>query len=134
MEFANSIIDDIIDSAERPLDGRLWWQQWEDKWQALACCMEISSAIKSDNPSEFVSHFPIQQDGSCNGLQHYAALGRDLEGARSVNLIPCERPQDVYSTVLELVENARTGDEGRHEIARILKGHIHRKVNRQNKL
>lgn len=43
------------------------------------------------------------QDGSCNGLQHYAALGRDQEGAQSVNLWPYELPQDVYSDVCELV-------------------------------
>lgn len=39
------------------------------------------------------------QDGSCNGLQHYAALGRDSVGAASVNLLPSELPQDVYSGV-----------------------------------
>jgi DNA-directed RNA polymerase len=33
-----------------------------------------------------VSHLHIHQDGSCNGLQHYAALGRDIEGAYQVNL------------------------------------------------
>lgn len=39
------------------------------------------------------------QDGSCNGLQHYAALGRDSVGAASVNLVPSDLPQDVYSGV-----------------------------------
>lgn len=39
------------------------------------------------------------QDGSCNGLQHYAALGRDSVGAASVNLLPSDLPQDVYSGV-----------------------------------
>lgn len=43
------------------------------------------------------------QDGSCNGLQHYAALGRDLIGAISVNLMPCNVPQDVYSAVAQQV-------------------------------
>lgn len=43
------------------------------------------------------------QDGSCNGLQHYAALGRDVLGATSVNLMPCEEPQDVYSGVAQQV-------------------------------
>ena len=33
------------------------------------------------------------QDGSCNGLQHYAALGRDVLGGRSVNVLPSEKPQ-----------------------------------------
>ena len=40
------------------------------------------------------------QDGSCNGLQHYAALGRDKGGAEAVNLAPFDKPQDVYSDVL----------------------------------
>lgn len=43
------------------------------------------------------------KDGSCNGLQHYAALGRDQTGAESVNLFPADRPQDVYSNVAALV-------------------------------
>jgi len=43
------------------------------------------------------------QDGSCNVLQHYAALGRDVVGAESVNLTPVNAPKDVYSDVLALV-------------------------------
>jgi len=46
---------------------------------------------------------PFPQDGSCNGLQHYAALGRDVIGATSVNLMPCDVPQDVYSGVAQQV-------------------------------
>lgn len=45
------------------------------------------------------------QDGSCNGLQHYAALGRDQAGAESVNLHPFDVPQDVYSDVVQLVSS-----------------------------
>ena len=43
------------------------------------------------------------QDGSCNGLQHYAALGRDARGGAAVNLTPSEKPQDVYTDVLKTV-------------------------------
>ena len=32
-------------------------------------------------------------DGSCNGLQHYAALARDLTGGFAVNLCPSDKPQ-----------------------------------------
>ena len=46
---------------------------------------------------------PCFQDGSCNGLQHYAAMGRDVIGGASVNLTPSSVPQDVYSDVAELV-------------------------------
>jgi DNA-directed RNA polymerase len=35
IEYAKSILDDIVDSAERPFDGRLWWQKSEEKWQTL---------------------------------------------------------------------------------------------------
>lgn len=51
---------------------------------------------------------PPVQDGSCNGLQHYAALGRDLIGATSVNLMPCSVPQDVYSVVAQQVRHGGT--------------------------
>lgn len=76
----------------------------ESPWQTLACCMEIHAACHHPGgPENFVSHFPIHQDGSCNGLQHYAALGRDESGAASVNLMPQPIPQDVYSCVAALV-------------------------------
>eukprot|EP00932_Pfiesteria_piscicida_P005810 SRR837773.15723.p1 GENE.SRR837773.15723~~SRR837773.15723.p1 ORF type:complete len:387 (+),score=113.94 SRR837773.15723:157-1161(+) len=51
-----------------------------------------------------MSSMPVHLDGSCNGLQHYAALGRDELGARAVNVSPSERPQDVYSIVLAIVK------------------------------
>ena len=44
-----------------------------------------------------IGHFltPIYiKDGSCNGLQHYAAIGRDKLGAASVNLVPADKPQE----------------------------------------
>lgn len=43
--------------------------------------IDYANAYNSPNPSEYISHIHIHQDGSCNGLQHYAALGRDIEGA-----------------------------------------------------
>ena len=132
LQYANSIVDTIVDSAENPMRGDRWWLKAEDKWQALACCIEIRNAIKSGNPAEYVSHFPVHQDGSCNGLQHYAALGRDQQGAFSVNLTSSARPQDVYSNVLDLVEAKRKKDAADgHELARLLNGYIHRKVIKQ---
>ncbi|VDL88603.1 unnamed protein product [Schistocephalus solidus] len=74
--------------------GRGWWREQEEPWQTLACCRELASAL---------SFFPVHQDGSCNGLQHYAAMGRDERGAVSVSLRDCERPRDVYGDVTEVV-------------------------------
>ena len=58
------------------------------------------------DPHGYVCSLPVHQDGSCNGLQHYAALGRDAAGGAAVNLIPSDRPQDVYTDVLKLVRRA----------------------------
>ena len=70
----------------------------------LSCCIEIQNALKSEDPSAYVSYLPVHQvkfdsmrvlyvtlcnlqDGSCNGLQHYSALGRDVLGAKKVCIL-----------------------------------------------
>ncbi|NXF24066.1 RPOM protein, partial [Rhodinocichla rosea] len=132
LEYANEIMEDILDSADHPLTGRKWWMDTDEPWQALACCMEIAKASRSPDPAAYISHFPVHQDGSCNGLQHYAALGRDLSGAASVNLVPCGLPQDVYSAVAQQVEEFRKKDDERGlKIAQVLQGFISRKVVKQ---
>ncbi|CAH2293158.1 DNA-directed RNA polymerase, mitochondrial [Pelobates cultripes] len=131
-EYADSIMEDILDSADRPLTGKKWWMEADEPWQALACCMEIANASRSLNPTKYISCFPVHQDGSCNGLQHYAALGRDEIGAKSVNLMPCDTPQDVYSGVAQQVEEFRKRDASRGvKVAQVLEGFIGRKVVKQ---
>lgn len=131
-EYADAHIDDIRDSVENPLTGRRWWLQAEDPWQCLATAHELVRAIDSGNPETFVSHLPVHQDGTCNGLQHYAALGGDIAGARQVNLEPGDRPADVYTGVAELVkaeviQDAEAGDT----LAKELDGRITRKIVKQ---
>lgn len=53
--------------------------------------------------SGFVSHLPVFLDGSCSGLQHLSAMLRDPIGGKSVNLIPSDKPQDIYADVAKLV-------------------------------
>ncbi|XP_018649123.1 t3/t7 bacteriophage-related mitochodrial DNA-directed rna polymerase [Schistosoma mansoni] len=134
LEYADSIMNDIIDSAEKPFDGRRWWQNQAEPWQILACCMELKNALSHPSgPESYVSHFPVHQDGSCNGLQHYAALGRDLRGAKSVNLTSMNCPQDLYSDVVEIVEEQRRIDaDGGNSIAKTLEGFVRRKVIKQS--
>jgi len=80
-----------------------WWQDADYPFLALGVCFEIARAVKCENPEEYMSNVPVHQDGSCNGLQHYAALGRDASGGEQVNLVPSDRPQDVYTGVAERV-------------------------------
>ena len=59
----------------------------------LAACMDLRSALTAPHPEAHLSSVAVHQDGSCNGLQHYAALGRDARGGAAVNLTPADRPQ-----------------------------------------
>lgn len=66
-------------------------------------CKELKLAVDSGDPATYESDLFVSMDGSCNGLQHYAALGRDLEGGSAVNLTPMDLPQDVYTGVMKRV-------------------------------
>ena len=135
-EYAMSNIDKIFDCADRPLEGWRWWNTAENPLQCLAACHEIAAAMR--NPSGAHAHLsglPLHQDGSCNGLQHYAALGRDVAGGMAVNLMPCEKPMDVYSEVAELVakqveEDARSSGKD-SIVAKLLSGNVDRKLVKQ---
>lgn len=109
----------IQDTAADPLDGKRWWATAEEPFQALATCLELIAATTYEGGSAaYPCRLPVHQDGSCNGLQHYAALGRDSVGAKAVNVVSAdspfptaeaaedwadEGPQDVYSRVLDIV-------------------------------
>lgn len=102
--FVDDNIELIRDCVTNPLDGKKFWNTADEPFQALAVCIELVTAIDSDNHEEFQSRMPVHQDGSCNGLQHYAALGKDEVGALAVNVRPSDRPQDVYTSVLNIVK------------------------------
>jgi len=142
--FVEEKMENVQDSAARPLNGQGWWQKAEEPWQALAVCKEIVAAVESGDPESFLSGVPVHMDGSCNGLQHYAALGRDEEGAKQVNLIHSAVPRDVYTGVCDRVikhvhsEATRalgrtaTEEERRQQRhARLVDGLINRKVVKQ---
>ncbi|KAK0667778.1 putative mitochondrial precursor of DNA-directed RNA polymerase [Cercophora samala] len=132
-EFANQNHQNILDSVRNPLNGSCWWLKAEDPWQCLATCFELADALEHPDPAQFVSHLPVHQDGTCNGLQHYAALGGDTWGAEQVNLLPGERPADVYSAVADIVTERINydADELKLDFAIALKGKIVRKVVKQ---
>ena len=107
LDYAEKILDLILDSANNPFEGERWWLDSDEPLQTLAACFEIRNAIEFAKCSnqcvdDYKCHLPIHQDGSCNGLQHYAALGRDVLGAASVNLIPADIPQDVYLSLIHI--------------------------------
>jgi len=107
-------------TAENPLgEASKWWSKADCPLQTIAICIELSSACSCPDPTQYMTNVPVHQDGSCNGLQHYAALGRDSLGGAQVNLTPSTRPQDVYSGVCDLVrlkiDKAACQDDVHHQ-------------------
>lgn len=106
--YAQAHITQILAAADRPLSpGGGWWLQADKPWEALAVMQELAVALRTPGHARHavLCSLPVHQDGSCNGLQHYAALGRDATGGKAVNLVAGEenKPSDVYSQVLALV-------------------------------
>lgn len=136
-QFTMDHMDDVMDSADNGLKGRKWWLQAEDPFQCLAACIEVTKAMRLEDPTQYISHLPVHQDGSCNGLQHYAALGGDVVGAQQVNLAPSDRPSDIYTAVAEFVKKSVKDDlqlpkkNKDQELAVMLDGKITRKVVKQ---
>lgn len=85
--------------------GDLWWTEADKPWCFLAWCFEwgtiYAGATAGVPETEFVSHLPIALDGSCNGIQHFSAMLRDEVGGAAVNLVPSEKPQDIYQSVAD---------------------------------
>ena len=77
----------------------LWWTEADKPWQFLAWVFEYAGFHREG--WGYMSHITVQQDGSCNGLQHFSAIMRDPKGGASVNLVPSDQPADVYQEVAE---------------------------------
>lgn len=112
----------IIASASDPLQYK-WWAKGDDPWQVLASCFELADAWRNPRPTEYVSHMPVNQDGTCNGLQHFAAMGLDQTAAALVNLTPADIPSALYEQVAEKV--VRIVENDCREISRIAAGMWH---------
>ena len=67
-------------------------------FQFLAFCFEWR-ACGYGRDADAHGYLPVGLDGSCNGLQHYAALLRDRRGGAGVNLLPASVPEDIYRDV-----------------------------------
>lgn len=105
--------EEILDSARRPLDGARFWVRADKPWRFLAAALEWAECASAG--LAFESRLPIAMDGTCNGLQHLSALGRDPEGGRLTNLLPSPKPQDIYQEVadrlIRLVDEARPSND-----------------------
>jgi hypothetical protein len=77
------------------------WMKADEPWTFLAHCFELKKMGKL--PEYYECSLEGFLDGSCNGLQHLAALTLDEETAKHVNLVPTPFPGDLYMYVAEHV-------------------------------
>jgi DNA-directed RNA polymerase, mitochondrial len=131
LEIVEGMIPEIMEMGQNPMKNKTWLE-YEDCWQLLAGIIELSEALNHKKPENYISYLHIHQDGSCNGLQHYAALGKDIEGAGQVNLIDKDQPGDLYTAVSERVQKTIDFDsKNGHPVASKLMGYIKRKIVKQ---
>jgi Autographiviridae RNA polymerase len=106
VEWVRANTDLLVRVADDPF-ADLWWadaRKVDDPLQFYAFCVEWRNlTLAKQRGVEFVSSLPCSMDGSCNGLQHFSAMFRDEKGGAEVNLVPLERPQDMYQRVADKV-------------------------------
>ena len=137
VKWTESNMHDIMNSVDNPLykSNELelyYWCHAEEPFQFLAAAYELVQCVRSPVPEQYISYLPVHVDGSCNGLQHYAAMGLDYLGGSKVNLTPADIPQDVYQGVCDRVnEKLKLAADQGDKRALVLYGHINRKIVKQ---
>lgn len=110
----------ILSVANDPLGkDKGFWANSDCPIEFLGWCFEYKDMLDykdkhNDSVIGWSCGIPVAFDGTCSGLQHFSAALRDEIGGRSVNLIPGDKPRDIYGEVAEKVnvvlrENALNG-------------------------
>lgn len=95
--MASMIRSGEIDAiAKAPLDTVHLWGKADEPFSYLAWCLDMPK-VRAGKPS----HLMVAVDGSCNGLQVLSLLLRDEVGAQAVNVLPSDRPSDIYQLVAD---------------------------------
>uniref|UniRef100_A0A2N9HEQ2 DNA-directed RNA polymerase n=1 Tax=Fagus sylvatica TaxID=28930 RepID=A0A2N9HEQ2_FAGSY len=121
LAFVDNHLDDVLDSAENPVNGNRWWLTAEDPFQFLAACINLSEALRSSSPDTVISHLPIHQ----------------MEAA-AVNLTAGDKPADVYSEIAVRVHDIMRRDSNKDPatnpqalLAKVLIDQVDRKLVKQ---
>lgn len=116
-DFLRSVVDDPL--------GHRDWINADKPFMFLRTAIDWVGFL--DEGDTFVSHVPIALDGSCSGVQHYAAILRDEATGARVNLIPTEEPGDIYGDVGDMLAQVIEADDD--PLAEFWRGHgISRKL------
>ena len=102
LDWVKERLDIFIGYAKEPLTNN-GWAKADKPFCFLAWCFELKDFAETDYDASFITTLPIQSDCSNSGLQHYSAMMRDEVGGKATNLIPSNKPEDVYRIVAQKV-------------------------------
>ena len=91
----------ILDTANDPHSHYDFWGKCSEPFQFLAFCFEWRDFVKFGETSDFVTHLPCYNDCTNSGLQIFSALLADERGGKATNLVPGNKPEDVYREVAD---------------------------------
>ena len=75
------------------------WREASEPWCFLSSVLEYAACVL--DCTKHTSGLPIGIDATCSGLQHLSALTLCHNTAAETNVIPTEKPADIYKTVAE---------------------------------
>ncbi len=90
----------IMQCVENPFENRQWVDA-DKPLQFMAAAMEWKGFLEQGDA--FVSHLPVALDGSCSGLQHLSMATKCASTAQNVNILPTDKPADIYQIVADKV-------------------------------
>jgi DNA-directed RNA polymerase, mitochondrial len=101
--------DRIMKFAQDPFADTEWLYEASEPFCFTAACIEYRKWMTQGD--SYVCHLPIAVDGSNSGLQHFSAMARDTFTGKAVNLVPMDKPQDVYQvaadSLVEILESEK---------------------------
>lgn len=120
--------DFILSVGNSPRQTFPLWSKADKPFSFVAACIEWAGYRK--DPESFRSHIAVALDGSNSGLQHYSCMMRSEREGALVNLMPTEKPADLYQTVADLVKEMAEADarKGMEVASVVLKNGVTRKL------
>lgn len=104
LEWTEANTDMLKRIADDPLGNRTEWEAEagpENIWPALSAAREWTDYVESGRSPLWETRLPIWIDASASGLQFFAGLTRDRDLGRIVNLVPSDRPRDLYQEIAD---------------------------------
>jgi DNA-directed RNA polymerase len=119
---------EIIGTWQDPDAYVAFWGSADKPYMFLAVCAELAEVLMfnplpninnccqfafQDFAFNYESHLTGNQDGSCNGIQHFSAMLLDPVGAKAVNMMAQDNgnlPEDIYNETCKHVKTELSAD------------------------